>query len=234
MTEDGAAVLRARSLGVQVPLRSGGVLTLGSGLDVDVAPGRSLAVVGRSGCGKTTLLATLGLLRKPSAGRLWLMGEEVTAISDARAARLRNARIGFVFQDYSLVAHLSVLENVLLPVEYGARMRRREARLAASAQLDAVGLAGFERRRPRQLSGGEQQRVAVARALVRGPQLVLADEPTGALDTSTGENVMAHLLAACRQSNAAAVVVTHDDAVASELDERAELRDGALRRPVPA
>ncbi|WP_196250805.1 ABC transporter ATP-binding protein [Cellulomonas sp. JZ18] len=234
MTEGAAPVLRARGLDVHVPLRSGEVLTLGTGLDLDLARGRSLAVVGRSGCGKTTLLATLGLLRRPSAGRLWLMGEEVTAVPDARAARLRNARIGFVFQDCSLVAHLSVLDNVLLPVEYGAHVRRRDARRAASAQLEAVGLAGFERRRPRQLSGGEQQRVAVARALVRGPQLVLADEPTGALDTSTGEDVMAHLLAACRQSHAAAVVVTHDDTVACALDERAELRDGALHRPVPA
>lgn len=227
-------MLRARAVGVEVQLRAGGVLTLAAGLDLDVAPSTSLAVVGRSGCGKTTLLATLGLLRRPSSGRLWLLGEDVTRVPDARAARLRNARIGFVFQDYSLVGHLSVIDNVMLPVEYGARVRRRDARRAGSAQLEAVGLAGFERRRPNQLSGGEQQRVAVARALVRGPQLVLADEPTGALDTSTGEDVVRHLLTACRQSQASAVVVTHDAAVAAALDECVELRDGALHRSVAA
>lgn len=227
-------VLRAQGLGIEIALRTGGVLTLGTGLHLDVPAGQSLAVTGRSGCGKSTLLATLGLLRRPSSGRLWLAGEDVTSVSDARAAALRNSLVGFVFQDYSLVSHLSVLDNVLLPIEYGARISRRTARRAALAQLDAVGLGGFERRKPRQLSGGEQQRVAVARALVRGPKLVLADEPTGALDMVTGEDVMHHLVAATSRSGASAVVVTHDATVAASLDRQIELRGGTMHEVVTA
>jgi len=226
---DGAHVLRADGLGVEVALPGREPLVLGRGLDLVVRPGRSTAVVGRSGCGKTTLLATLGLLRRPSAGRLWVAGRDTTDICDAAAARWRNAHIGFVFQDYSLVAHLTVLDNVMLPLDYGTAVRRRTARQTAGAQLDAVGLAGFERRRPAQLSGGEQQRVAVARALVRGPVLVLADEPTGALDVETGDEVMGHLLAAVAHAGAAAVVVTHDHALAARTDEVLELAAGVLQ-----
>ncbi|KGM14520.1 ABC transporter ATP-binding protein [Cellulomonas bogoriensis] len=222
------AVLEADSLWLDVEVAPGRVLTLARGIDLTVRAGESVALVGRSGSGKSTLLAAFGLLRRPDRGRVVVDGQDAAELSDARAAMLRNQRIGFVFQDYSLVGHLSVVDNVMLPFEYGRPAPRRRARDRAVEQLDAVGLAGFEGRRPAQLSGGEQQRVAIARALVREPALVLADEPTGALDTDTGDAVIENLLEATRRAGVAAVVVTHDPALAARMDRSFELVDGHL------
>lgn len=226
--ETAPPVVSATGLGIDVGARHGSALTLADGVDLDVWPGERLAILGRSGSGKTTLLATLGLLRPPDRGRITVGGQSVTGMSDARLAVLRNKMIGFVFQDYSLIPHVSVLENVMLPMTYGTRMRRSIARARATAQLKAVGLSDLAHRRPASLSGGEQQRVAIARALVRAPRLLLADEPTGALDATTGENVLAHLLAATSDNGAAAVIVTHDEAVAATTDRVVELRAGIL------
>ncbi len=213
----------ADKLDVGIVRHDGATTSLVRGLDLVIEAGRSTAITGRSGSGKTTLLSVLGLMRPPSGGRLQIAGRDVGDLTASGAAALRNELLGFVFQNYSLVEHLSVFENVALPLMYGRRSTRADTRERVVRQLAAVGLEGFERRRPRSLSGGEQQRVAVARALVRGPRVVLADEPTGALDTKTGENVMAHLRTATVESGAALVVVTHDEVLAGSLDRKVEL-----------
>ncbi|WP_277207507.1 ABC transporter ATP-binding protein [Isoptericola croceus] len=216
-------VLVAEDLGVSIDHRNGSSTRLVEGLDLVIQSGSSTAVVGRSGSGKTTLLSVLGLMRPPSAGRLYIAGRDVGTLRPSVAAGLRNELLGFVFQNYSLVEHLSVFENVALPLMYGRRATRPQVRERVERQLTAVGLREFGRRRPRSLSGGEQQRVAIARALVRGPRLVLADEPTGALDTATGTSVMKHLQEATVEAGAALIVVTHDDALADSLHRRVDL-----------
>lgn len=199
------------------------------GVDFTVRRGESVAILGRSGSGKSTLLAIMGLLSPVTEGSLALLGTDVTRVSDSSRARLRNKHIGFVFQSYSLVRHLSAAANVALPLLYGAHVGRRERRRRASEALDLVGLAERERSRSRQLSGGEQQRVAIARALVRQPSLVLADEPTGALDVDTGRQVLDVMLRAARDRQAALVVVTHDPQIAAMMSRRVQLLDGVLR-----
>lgn len=196
--------------------------------DFAVRSGRSAAIVGRSGAGKSTVLSVLGLMRRPDGGDLRIAGADPARETHAGLARLRNGAIGFVFQDYSLLAHLTVLENVALPFLYGASEGRKAQRQAAEEMLALVGLSGFERRRPRQLSGGEQQRVAIARALVRSPALVLADEPTGALDAETGARILDVLARASRARNTSLVVVTHDPLVAQAADDVWRLHDGRL------
>lgn len=223
------AVIEAERVDVSVRLPSGGRLQILRGLSLVVRAGSSVAILGRSGSGKTTLLTLLGLMGRPDAGSLWVAGQDAARLSDAAAARLRGERIGFVFQDFSLIDHLSVVENVELPYLYGRTLARHHVRRAALAALSAVGLSGFAHRRVPQLSGGEQQRVAIARALVRAPAIVLADEPTGSLDVGTGDQVIGLLRDAVGQAGACLVVVTHDPAVAARMDARWELVDGALR-----
>ncbi|MEP7762548.1 ABC transporter ATP-binding protein [Sanguibacter sp. 25GB23B1] len=222
MTGESSA-LRAERLDVSVERRGAPPLRLVSGLDLDVEAGTSLAIVGRSGSGKTTLLSVLGLMRPPSGGGLWVGGQDVSRLSQSAAAGARNRLLGFVFQSYSLVEHLSVFDNVAMPLQYGERTTRAETRRRVLDQLAAVGLEAFGARHPRSLSGGEQQRVAIARSLVRSPRIVLADEPTGALDTSTATTVMQHLRDATTEAGSCLVVVTHDAELASTLDRRLDL-----------
>lgn len=224
-----ANVIEAEGLSSVVPLPSGEQLTILSGASLTVAEGTSTGIVGRSGSGKTTLLTLLGLMHRPTSGTLRLMGRDVTRISDSAAAALRNERIGFIFQNYSLVSHLNVLDNVTMPFQYGAALPLRRARARALQALDMVGLAAFARRKVTQLSGGEQQRVAIARALVRDPAVLIADEPTGSLDTDTGQHVLSLLREASAAAGSCLVVVTHDPAIAVTLDERLELVGGALQ-----
>lgn len=227
------AVIDAEGLGMTVRVPGGRPLALLVDATFSVPEGSSAAIIGRSGSGKTTLLSLIGLMKQPSAGRLFVAGKDVTRMSASELASLRNSALGFVFQDYSLLAHLSVVENVMLPFLYGRPESRRGARRAASEALELVGLGGYERRRPRHLSGGEQQRVAIARALARSPRLVLADEPTGALDTSTGAQIMGVLKNAAGERNTTLVVVTHDRDVAGAVDRKWILDAGRLA-PDPA
>ncbi|WP_417365303.1 ABC transporter ATP-binding protein [Glutamicibacter arilaitensis] len=194
-----------------------------------VSGGESVGILGKSGSGKTSLLSVLGLMSRPVSGELLLSGKPTSRLNDAELARRRNQDIGFVFQNYSLISHLSVFENVALPCSYGKPMSKKQTMEAVAEQLQAVGLAGFEKRRPRSLSGGEQQRVAIARALVRSPQIVLADEPTGALDSATGLQVLEHLYSATRRAGACLVVVTHDEDIAQAMDQTWTLCDSELR-----
>lgn len=221
-------LVAAEGVSKAVALPAGGRLHVLDDVHVGFAAGQSAAIVGRSGSGKTTLLSLLGLLDRPDAGRIVLGGVSTRDLADAAAARLRNERIGFVFQSYSLVPYLSAAENVELALLYGEPVGRRERRRRVADALDELGLGDRQTSRPRDLSGGEQQRVAIARALVRNPSILLADEPTGALDLRTADVVLGLLLRSARERGCAVVVVTHDSDVASAMDRTVGLDAGRL------
>jgi putative ABC transport system ATP-binding protein len=184
------------------------------------------AIVGPSGCGKSTLLNLLGVIDKPTSGSVWIAGERVDRLGDARATEFRLRRIGFVFQRFYLMPALSARENIELPLAE-AGMPATERRARARALLEYVGLAKRERHRPSQLSGGEQQRVAIARALANGPRLLLADEPTGELDARTGAEMIA-LFERLNADGTTIVVVTHDEVLARAARRVIHMRDGAV------
>jgi putative ABC transport system ATP-binding protein len=195
------------------------------GVDMKIAAGESVALMGASGSGKSTLMHLLGCLDTPSAVEYLLEGREVADLSPPERASVRNARIGFVFQDFNLLPQLSALENVALPLLY--RRGSSAVRQKALAALGQVGLADRARHRPSQLSGGERQRVAIARALVGDPAIVLADEPTGNLDSVTGAEILG-LLTELHRAGRTLVVVTHDPEVAAHTSRTLLMRDGRL------
>jgi len=197
------------------------------GVSVRIDPGDYVAVVGPSGSGKSTLMHLLGGLDRPSGGVLRVDGRDVSTLSDEALAGLRNAAIGFVFQSFQLLARTTAVDNVALPLVYRG-VSRGERRRRAVAALESVGLGHRLGHRPNQLSGGEQQRVAIARALVGEPRVVLADEPTGNLDTASGAEVLAILERLNADSGTAVVVVTHDRDVAARARRRVYVRDGRL------
>jgi putative ABC transport system ATP-binding protein len=199
------------------------------GVTLRIEQGDYAAIVGPSGSGKSTLMHLLGCLDRPTSGSLLLGGRDVALLSDSELADLRNHTIGFVFQSFHLLGRTSALENVALPLVYRG-VRRAERRLLAAAALDSVGLGHRLGHRPGQLSGGEQQRVAIARALVGEPTILLADEPTGNLDSRSGADVMSLLSRLNSERRVAVVVVTHDLAVAGQADRRIHLRDGQLEQ----
>lgn len=193
---------------------------------LSVGEGEFVAIMGPSGCGKSTLLNILGLLDRPDAGRIELLGEDVSGASERALTRLRRAAIGFVFQSFNLVDELTVTQNVELGLLYrGASTRERRERVELA--LDRVGMRHRARHLPQQLSGGQQQRVAVARAIVSDPRLILADEPTGNLDTANGEAVMDLLRHAVGQGTSV-VMVTHSLAQADRADRKIQLLDGRI------
>ena len=194
------------------------------GISMELYRGDFIAIVGPSGSGKSTLMNLLGLLDRPTAGSYFLAGQDVLALDPDRRAAVRNGRIGFVFQTFNLLARSTAFENVELPLVY-AGVARRERRRRAEAALDAVGLGDRRDHWPSQLSGGEQQRVAIARALVNDPLLVLADEPTGALDSRTSLEILAHLQA-LNEAGRTIVLVTHDPTVARHAGWVVGMSDG--------
>jgi putative ABC transport system ATP-binding protein len=213
--------------GVSKTVESGGQpLTILHPLDLTIASGEFLAIVGPSGSGKSTLLGLLAGLDAPTSGQVLVDGTDITTLSEDDLARLRGAKIGIVFQFFHLVPSLTALENILVPMEIA---RRRDAAARGRQLLDEVGLAGRGHHYPSQLSGGEQQRIAIARALANDPPIVLADEPTGNLDSSTGRHIMDLLLNVRRTRQSTLVLVTHDSELAALADSRLVLRDG---RPV--
>jgi putative ABC transport system ATP-binding protein len=212
----------------QVPLPDGQVLPILTGVDLEVAPGEHVSVVGRSGSGKSTLLNILGLLDTPSGGTYLLDGEPTDRLGARRRSRLRGEVFGFVFQQFNLLPRRTAEENVAAPLLYARGRAYLGRRRTAREMLDRVGLGARADQVPERLSGGEQQRVAIARALVRGPRVVLADEPTGALDVETGARVMALLAEATAANGAALVTITHDLSVAQLADRRYRLDHGRL------
>ncbi len=197
-------------------------------VSLSLADGVFAAVVGPSGSGKSTLLSCLGTLDKPTAGAVRIGGQDVTALSDRELTQYRRARIGFVFQAYNLIPNLSAIENVMLPMEF-AGVPAPERRKRAQELLTQVGLDGAKQgRKPARLSGGEQQRVAVARAMANDPCLILADEPTGNLDSETGAVIVDLLKGLARSNGTTVVAVTHDSDIAESADVTFRLRDGRL------
>jgi lipoprotein-releasing system ATP-binding protein len=197
------------------------------GVDLDVAAGEMVAIVGASGVGKSTLLHVLGTLDRPDAGSLRIAGEDVLSLAEPRRCEFRNRMLGFVFQFHHLLPEFSALENVAMPLLIGGG-RAEEARRRARAILDEVGLAGRADHRPGALSGGEQQRVAVARALAASPRALLADEPTGDLDRVTGQKLHATLRSVVRARGLTVVVVTHNEELARGCDRVLALVGGRL------
>jgi len=198
------------------------------GIDLNIAPGEFVAIMGTSGSGKSTLMHILGLLDRLSAGVYRLDNEDVSSISRDKRAEIRNRKIGFIFQSFNLLARSSALENVELPMLYRrpAVPRRRQIALEALRQ---VGLADRADHEPRQLSGGQQQRVAIARALVNQPAIILADEPTGNLDTRTGHDIM-NLLGSLHEKGITVILVTHDPEIGRNAKRRVVLKDGVIEQ----
>ncbi len=226
MTEKPADILVARGLRKTYTLGKRDVEVL-QGIDLQVRRGEVVVVVGASGAGKSTLLHLLGGLDAPSTGQVDLDGVSLFSMSSAARTRLRNERIGFVFQSYNLLPELDALENVCLPAMLGPR---RPADLAerGSRLLQAVGLGERLEHRPAELSGGEQQRVAIARALINRPSLLLADEPTGNLDSKTSESILDLLWQLRAESGTTMVMVTHDEHIAKRGERVLEIADGRI------
>jgi putative ABC transport system ATP-binding protein len=210
--------------GVSKTVQSGDQpLTILHPLTLDVPDGQCLAIIGPSGSGKSTLLGLIAGLDAPSSGEILIDGVDITKLDEDALARLRGEKVGFVFQFFHLVPSLTALENIQVPMEIAGR---RDAAQRAQALLDEVGLHDRGHHYPSQLSGGEQQRIAIARALANNPPLILADEPTGNLDSSNGRHILDLLLQVRRTRNVTLVLVTHDPSVAAVADARLELRDG--------
>jgi putative ABC transport system ATP-binding protein len=196
-----------------------------TGIDLEVRTGEFISIMGPSGCGKSTLLNVMGLLDAPTGGRVTLNGAPVTAYSDRALARRRNREIGFIFQTFHLIPDLPVIDNVELPLLYRP-LSSRERRALALAALDKVGLASRVHHFPSQLSGGQQQRVAIARAIVGQPRILLADEPTGNLDSQMGDEIMALLKQLQHEDHTTVVMVTHDPHQAEQTERVIRLFDG--------
>ena len=197
------------------------------GVDLEVAAGDMLSIMGPSGSGKSTLMNIIGLLGRPTAGSYYMNGRDVSSMNDRELSAFRNANIGFVFQSFHLLEHLTALENVAVPLVYRG-LGRASIRRRSRAILEKVGMGDRLGHKPDQLSGGQKQRVAIARALVGEPSVVLADEPTGALDSDTADEVMESLIRLNREELITIVIITHDPLIARQCARKTLIRDGAL------
>ena len=198
-----------------------------TGLDLTIEKGALLAVVGQSGCGKSTLLNTIGLLDKPTSGKYHLEGRDVGKLSDDELSEIRNKKIGFVFQQFNLLARLTALDNVALPLIYRGLSESRRKKMARR-MLEKVGMLDREDHRPSQLSGGQQQRVAIARALVGQPAIILADEPTGALDAQVSNDIMDLFIQLNSEEQVTIFIITHDMEVARRCHRYVRMENGAI------
>ena len=201
------------------------------GIDLKIEQGEYAAIIGPSGSGKSTLMHLLGCLDTPTTGKVVIDGVDVSRASDGKLAEMRNAKIGFVFQSFNLLAKFTVLENVELPMIYSG-VSKKERRERAIASVERVGLMNRAKNTPLQLSGGQMQRVAIARALVNDPKIVFADEPTGNLDSSTGASIL-QLFRELSQQGRTIVLVTHDSEIADNAPRRIEIRDGKIVTRAP-
>jgi putative ABC transport system ATP-binding protein len=221
---DRSIVLKAQGLSKKVSSPEG-TLTIVDDVSLEIVAGETVALVGASGAGKSTLLAILAGLDVPSDGKVWLAGQELTALNEDQRAQLRADRVGFVFQAFHLVPSLTALENVMLPLELAGR---GDARASGLAMLARVGLGDRGGHYPRQLSGGEQQRVALARASVVRPAVLFADEPTGNLDTATGDSICQLLFDLNAEAQTTLVLVTHDVTLAARCGRTLRMSAGKL------
>ena len=197
------------------------------GLSINIAPGEILSIMGPSGSGKSTLMNILGCLDRPTSGEYSMNGESVATLSDDQLAEIRNRGVGFVFQSFNLLPRATALTNVELPMRYAALNGRNRKDVAKKA-LEAVGLGDRMHHRPNELSGGEMQRVAIARALVNNPAIIMADEPTGNLDTKSGDEIMALLKNLNKERGTTLIIITHDPEVAEQTNRIVSLRDGLI------
>lgn len=198
------------------------------GASLETVPGETVAIIGRSGSGKSTLMHLLGGLDRPESGKVFIDGKDLYALSARQRTRLRAAKIGFVFQAYHLLPEMDITENVILPAMALGKLSRKEMRLRAEMLLERVGLADRLNHKPQELSGGEQQRVAIARALMNTPPLILADEPTGNLDATTGDHVMDLLFNLAHEHGTVLIMVTHNPETAARCSRTLTLLDGKL------
>ncbi len=196
------------------------------GVSFDIKRGEVVAIMGPSGSGKSTLMNTLGCLDRPTSGEYILDGEAVASLNDDQLASIRNRKVGFVFQSFNLLARQTAITNVELPLRYSSNLEGRRER--AIEALKAVGLGDRMTHKPYELSGGQQQRVAIARAIVNDPAIIMADEPTGNLDSKVGKEIMALLLNLNKEHGTTLIIVTHDPAIAEQTQRVIRLRDGAL------
>lgn len=209
---------------------TGGTVTAVKDISFTVPEGQFASIIGKSGSGKSTLLSLLGALDKPSKGSIKVAGKDITSLHDHALIAYRCKEIGFIFQSYNLIPNLSALENVMLPMEFSG-LAGSERKQRAEALLDQAGVTGDKQKRtPGRLSGGEQQRVAIARALANKPHVILADEPTGNLDSQTGKMIFELLHSLTRSENTTIVAVTHDLEIAGKTDVTFRLHDGKLTR----
>jgi putative ABC transport system ATP-binding protein len=204
------------------------LVTAVNGVSLKVPDGQFASIIGKSGSGKSTMLSLLGALEKPTSGTISVDGQDITALHDHALIRYRGEKIGFIFQNYNLVPNLSALENVMLPMEY-AHVPKSQRKARAQQLLEQVGLSADQQlRKPGRLSGGQQQRVAIARALANKPKLILADEPTGNLDSQTGKMIFDMLHNLAKSEHTTIIVVTHDLSIAGKTDKTFRLQDGSL------
>lgn len=225
---DDAPLIELRDVTARVRLADGSSLTTVRDATVAFSAGTSTAVVGRSGSGKTSLASIIGLLNTDYTGDLLFRGESTRGMSDAALSRFRGAHVGFVFQNYSLIPHLDACQNVALPLEYRRKGNARTRRRLALRALTEVGLRGKAGDKPSMLSGGEQQRVAIARAMVGDPDVLICDEPTGALDAATGDAIADMLFDRMRDHGTTLILVTHDRHLAARCERRLTMDRGTL------
>jgi len=226
MTNDNNIVIRIEGISKHYQMGDTLVRAL-DGVDLSVSTGEMMSIMGPSGSGKSTLMAILGCLDKPTKGRYWLDGKYVESMNDAQLATIRGKKIGFVFQQFNLLARTSALENVMLPLTY-AGIGGGDKQDRAKEALDLVGLSDRMYHSPSELSGGQQQRVAIARALVNRPAILLADEPTGALDSKTGAELMNLFETLHKERGITLCVVTHDPKVAALMPRTVSIQDGRI------